>query len=211
MLLVLVSCASGGNYVAEPEYVSSYKIKVDSITGPTMSPKKFKIIPGKITSNDLRFKELASIAAEALKLDGFVQDNKSPEINITLVYSVGRPQVHSDVYSTPTYGTVNSQVINNWGQNVGSVSSHGQTGTRTNSDTYTTFERKVVLKAFSAKTKEELWETTITSKGSSDDLRELFPYLVFAGVKFYGKSQKESVIIKDKDPRAEALRAPASN
>jgi hypothetical protein len=41
-----------------------------------------------------------------------------------------------------------------------------------------------------------VWSTSITSTGSSGDIRRVFPYLIVAGQTYFGKSSGEKIVVK---------------
>lgn len=210
MLLVLVSCAGGR--VASNEPRNFHIVHVDAIS-ESNTLKRFKIVSGmpNLKDTDLRFKQLAKVARNALLIDGFVEDEKAPEVKIALTFQIGDAETTTTQTTAPVFGVSNSQVSNTFGQNVGSVRTFGQTGTRTSSSSRTLYVLKVGLSAVSVKTKTEVWVTNIESVGLTQDLVEVFPYMVFGATGHYGTSSKDKYNVKIGDPRVEALRAPASN
>jgi hypothetical protein len=53
-----------------------------------------------------------------------------------------------------------------------------------------------------------LWQTEVTSIGSTDDLRRVFPVLVGASFEYYGKDtgQKVSINIYENDDRVKEVK-----
>jgi len=104
-----------------------------------------------------------------------------------------------------SYGSASGNVSSSGGMTSGSV--HGSSSTNNNSTSstqynynygitgiynqnvnYTIYLRYCNIYAYDNKTKsnEMLWKTSISSNGSSGDLRETFPYLIFTGMDYYG-------------------------
>lgn len=94
---------------------------------------------------------------------------------------------------------------------------YGITGSTTDSGTYTTYQRFLVLDALDlpeyrqTKKEVELWKTTITSTGSSGDLRRVFPYMVTASMPHIGTNtgQQVKVILMENDPAVMNLKGQA--
>lgn len=201
LLLIVVSCAH------KKEVADSYTVVIDSISAPKAAGKTFAIISGdkSIANNDLRFQEFAKITEKALIADGFVPSS-SPEVKILLTYGIGDPISHTETRSVPVYGSTTSNVANAWGQNIGSVQTWGHKGFRTNSEHITNYKRTAVLRAVSAKSGDPLWETVITSSGTTGDLRRVFPYMLYGGIGHFGTSNKDKHIVYEDNAKANALK-----
>lgn len=86
---------------------------------------------------------------------------------------------------------------------------YGIVGSNTHTDTYTTYFHFMTLDAVDLKEqkktgiKKQLWETTATSTGSSNDLRSVFPILVAASQQYIGKNigKKVNVNLYESDKR----------
>lgn len=206
MLLLLVSCAS--KQAVKPHYT----VAIDSLSSPQASGKTFVIVSGDkaVPDNDLRFQEYAKITENALKADGFVPVLSNPDVKILLTYGIGEPTSHTVVKSVPVYGHNNLQVANAWGQNIGKIQTFGHKGYKTSSKTITQYKRTIVLRAVDEKSNEPVWETVLTSSGASSDLKEAFPFMVYAGTKHYATSTKAEYDIDTDSVKANGLRAPAS-
>jgi len=173
--------------------------------------------------NDLQFQEFSGYINKALISQGFTptENIEEAELVIFLGYGIGEPEEHLYSYSIPmwgqtgissasTYGTVNTY------GNFGSYSSrttytpsYGITGYTSRTGSYITYFRYILLTAFdlneyrkSQKTV-QVWKTTITSSGSSDDLRRVFPALVGASKEYIGTNtgQKIKVVLEESDKR----------
>ena len=92
--------------------------------------------------------------------------------------------------------------------------SYGVTGYRQQTSTYTKYFRYVTLSAYDLNVYKEnknekiVWNTIITSDGSSDDLRKVIPYLVTVGASYFGKSsgEKKTLEIYENDERVNQLK-----
>lgn len=201
MSLFLVAC-SHGSFVTQNEEAADEKLNVyvDSVSVAKDKPS-FVIVSGMkdVPMDDLRFQQYAEIAAKALKQAGFAQGSESSShIIIKLSYSVSDARTHTDVSSGRHHryvhgvGVVREQTIA--------------------TDEYETFMRKVSLKAYDKRNK-QVWATDIESEGSSNNLREVFPYMLAAGIQHFGHNTnaKAYVEVSFNESAIAYLRTPASN
>ena len=187
-MFFLVSCASS----------TRYEVEVDSIASQETSGKKFFILSAskEISSENLRFQEFQKITSNVLKQNGYVEskDAKTADLAIFLDYFISDGSTHTETRSIPVYGQqqkVNFQ--NSYGQNIGSATvqnanPYTPSGYRYQSEQVTTYHRKIVLNAFDVKTKKQVWESKITSDGSSNDIRTIFPYMLIGAGPYLGKN-----------------------
>lgn len=168
-----------------------------------------------------------------------VKSFENANVAIFLVYGIGDPQEKQYSYSLPvwgqtgissstTYGTSNTygslNTYGNYGTYSGNTSSsstttynptYGIKGYTSHTGTMVTYFRFMILEAIdldeykSTKKEVQLWKTTVTSSGSSGDLREVFPILVAASSPYIsintGKQIK--VIISENDERVLEIKA----
>lgn len=216
MILLLAGCASA------PEF----HVHVDSISAPGSSVKtKYVLLPGikDVNADDLQYREYASYIERALASKGYVKSNSFQEADVAIFlgYGIGDPETHQYTYSLPTwgqtgvatsstYGTVNTYGNTaTYSATTTNTPSYGVTGSTTHSGAYTTFMRYMYLDAVdleeyrNTKKEQQIWKTTVTSSGSSGDLRRVFPILVAALKPHIGKNtgKKVKVIIKEADKR----------
>ncbi|MEM2112280.1 MAG: hypothetical protein QXX08_10475 [Candidatus Bathyarchaeia archaeon] len=193
-----------------------YHVKIDSISRLDAGTKKsYILLPcmKDVDSNDLQFIEYSSYVDRALSAAGYIKarDFKDANIAIFLAYGIGDPKEHIYSYSLPvwgqtgvssstTYGTIRS--YGSYGTYHGITTytpTYGITGYKTKVGSYTTFFRFVVLEAvdleeYSRSEKIiQLWKTTVTSRGSSGDLRQVFPVLVAAARPYIGTNTGKQV------------------
>lgn len=134
---------------------------------------------------------------------------------IFLVYGIGDPQKHQYSYSVPTFG----QTGVSSSYTTGTVSSYGGYGSYSGTTTYTptygvtgstshirsdtTYFRFMVLDAMDldeyrkSKKEVQLWKTTVTSTGSSGDLRLVFPILAAASKQYIAKNTGKQVEVNN--------------
>lgn len=202
-----------------------YHVNVDSISSEVAPLKKsYVLLPGtkETTADDLQFKEFATYIHRALAAKGFMLANniEKADIAIFLVYGIGNPQENIYSYSLPvwgqtgvssstTYGTVNT--FGNYGTFSGTTTytpQYGITGYTSHVGSYTTYFRYILLDAYDLdvyrkeKKLSQVWRTTVTSTGSSGDLRRVFPVLVAGSEEYIGVNtgQKVRVVLHEEDP-----------
>lgn len=138
-----------------------------------------------------------------------VKDVKSAEIIIVCKLGISDPKVLQEIVSRPIYNlafTPSSNSTTNFygskGQHLGSTrTTSNQFGTyhstyggqHTETITTTTFMRNLEFYAFDARLEVNsedslLWSSKVVSEGSSEDIRMLFPYLLFASKSIINKS-----------------------
>ncbi|HVC28104.1 MAG TPA: hypothetical protein VNF48_00990 [Gammaproteobacteria bacterium] len=185
-------------------------------TSPAEQTRKtYIILPGNkgITPDDLQFQEYASELTRALQIRGFAPANAAQDADMIIVlsYGIGNPQSHEYSYVMPMFGqtgissSYTSGVINSYGSTSsysGSttyVPSYGITGYVPTVSEYTTYFRFAIITAYDPKaleqshTQMELWQTTITSTGSSGDLRRIFPILIASGEPYFTTNTGQQV------------------
>lgn len=202
-----------------------YHVNVDSINDPTAPARtKYILLPGNkdTSTNDLQFKEYAAYINRALISHGLtpVETSEKADLAVFVIYGIGNPQEHQYSYSLPVWGETGVSSSNTYGTlsmygNYGTYSgtttynpTYGIKGYTSHIGSYTTYFRFLVLDALDLaeykQTKKEiqLWKTTITSTGSSGDLRRVFPFMVTASMPHIGTNtgQQIEVILEENDP-----------
>ncbi len=193
---------------------TSFNTQVSGLAASGDYGTTFFIIPGsdEIDPNGLEFQSYKTQAVRALEMAGY-REAPGPEadLGIVLSYAIGDPQTYS--YSVPlmgktgtvvtgsnTYGTVNTYGNNatlNANTTYQTQDTYGVVGTTTRSATV--YSRFAILAAYDVRTRNtdgdfsEVWRTTITSTGSSGDLRRVFPVLMAAGYSTFGKQTPQAM------------------
>lgn len=213
-VLLLSGCAT-----TQPRF----SVNVDSISGSDVDKNSYVLLPGNkdTKADDLQFKEYATYVNRALTKQGFAPADsfEKASVAIFLVYGTGNPQEHQYSYSIPTWGqtgvssSYTTGAVSSYG-GYGSYSgtttytpTYGITGSTSHTGSYTTYFRFMVLDAVDldeykkSKKEVQLWKTTVTSAGSSSDLRRVFPILVAASKQYIAKNtgQKVEVNIYEED------------
>ena len=179
---------------------------------------------------DLEFREYSEYLHRALALKGFVPATSVDDADIAIFvrYGLGDPRSESYSYSIPTYGQTGGGTTTYSGTTYGSGGStyssgtitqaptYGVTGVQTYSGTRTSYFRFLTLDAIDLSQYEEgkdivpAWKTTVTSRGSSSDLRRVFPVLVGASQEHIGTNTGKQVTVEltETDARVKQVREP---
>lgn len=224
VLLVLFALIFSGCATLQPTY---YHVNVDSIVDKAFDGRSFYIISGMrdVNTEDLRFKRYSAYVGAVMEKAGYqeVDDPSKSEFILILSYGVGNKEVEVSTRSIPVYGGngFTSTVQNQYGQQVGTISTQPAnpylpSGYNTVTDTEVTFQRTIKIVAVNSKLAmqkkpelKQVWDASIVSRGSSDDLQKLFPVMLVAWHPYIGKNlmKRESVEIYESDRRIEYLNA----
>lgn len=203
-----------------------FHVYVDSLTGEkAVGSSTYILLPGNknITANDIQFREYAAYVHRAMKSKGFIPTEKVEEADLAvfLSYGIGNPEEHKYSYSLPVWGqtgvssSYTTGTITSYG-GFGTYSgtttytpSYGITGYTTGTSSYATYFRFMLLDAWdlkkyrNSKKETQVWKTTVTSTGSSGDLRRVFPVLVGASKRYIGENTgtQVKVMLDESDQR----------
>jgi len=196
--------------------IPRFIVNVDSICAKSFSsPKLYVLLPGNkdTSANDLQFQEFSGYVKRALASMEYQEASSFEEADIAifLAYGVGEPQQHQYSYSLPVWGQTGVSSSYTYG----TISSYGSSGTFSGTTTYTptygitgyqsrvgtriAYFRFMSLDAYDLneykKTQEavQVWKTTVTSTGSSGDIRRVFPALVAASKDYIGSNTGQQV------------------
>lgn len=191
-------------------------------------PASCIIVPSEkgIAVNDPAFMEYSGYVESALRTKGIsrIYDFDQADMAVFLSYGIGNPQTVSHDCLIPVWGDViRSYSTPSLDNRYDTVAFSGSTsnvyesrivGYRKGTKNQVEYSRRVSLTAFDLKefrnSKKEilLWDTTITSAGSSGDLRRVFPAMIAAAVQHIGTDTGESVkvILKEDDQRIAAIK-----
>jgi len=208
--------------------VPRFRISVDSINDPVRSQgKKYALFSGdpQISADDLQFKEFAGYVRKVLSSLGYVEtDRETAEIAIFMRYGIGQPARIDYSSSSPIFGVTGggtssfTAFSSNGKTTMGTISSptqFGVVGQNYESGSYYLYPRWLVLEAADpAATRDSKklvmsWRTTVTSSGTSADLRLVFPYLIATAKDYIGGNTGKmvNVVIRAGDKRVSVLRA----
>ena len=227
VLLAAVLLVSGCATMGPPQF----NVAVNSLASPAAATEKtYILLPGNkdVTWNDLQFQEYAGYLMRVLAAHGFVpvKSAEKADVAIVLFYGIGDPETHQYSYSLPVFGQTGVASSNTYGtisSYGGSASysgtttytpSYGVTGYTSQTGSYTTYFRYAKIAAYDyqkyLQTKEqvELWKTTITSIGSSGDLRQVFPILIAAASPYIASNTGKQVHVSlyEADPVVKAVK-----
>jgi hypothetical protein len=190
-----------------------------------MAKRSYALLPGnKDTSpGDLQFREYATYVHRALAARGLIQARQleDADVIVFLSYGIGDPRTHYYTYSLPVVG----QTGYSSSTTVGTLSTYGGHGTYSATTTYTptygitgysthvgsatTYFRFILLDAYDLETYKrekqltQVWRSTITSTGSSGDLRRVFPVMVAASTRHLATNTGQRIeIVVDEDSSA---------
>lgn len=192
LFLLLITLVFVGTFAGCTRQVR-YDVQIDSITEDSVNYKKtYNLLPGNkdATTDDLYFKEYELYVHRALSSAGFAKSEGAAmpgEISIFLSYGISDPKNNIATSSHSNYGV---------------------TGKSTHIRTYTSFTRWMILDAYDAmpfsneRKLKQAWKTTVTSTGSSGDLRSVLPALAAASIQYIGKNTGKQIKfrMKESDP-----------
>lgn len=216
-----VGCATTGQ--------RQFHVAVDSLASLSAQQKRtYLLLPGNegVTWDDLQFQEYAAYLMRVLNAEGFTSARNAEEADVAIVlsYGIGDPQTTQYSYSLPVWGQTGVSSAHTYGTATSYGNSASYSGTTKYTPTYgikgytshvgtrTTYFRFAQITAYDFKAFKEtekqvqLWRTTVTSSGSSGDLRQVFPILIGASVPYIatntGKQVPVNLYENDKIVRA---------
>ncbi|KPW03541.1 hypothetical protein [Pseudoalteromonas sp. P1-11] len=222
-ITLLAGCAATGQ--------PTFYVSVDSLAASVASTKKtYLLIPGNegVSRNDLQFQEYENYLKRVLNGKGYIAASSRDEADVAIVlsYGIGDPQTHQYSYSLPTWGQTGVSSANTYGTattygNRTSVNAtttytptYGVTGSTTHTGTRTTFFRYALITGYDytafkdSKKEVQIWKTTISSTGSSGDLRRVFPILMAASEPYMATNtgQKIPVSLYESDNAVKVIK-----
>lgn len=227
-MALLSGCATMG----QPQFRGT----VDSLASSAAKEKHtYILLPGNkgVTWDDLQFQEYALYLTRVLNMQGFVSAEKAEDADVAIVlsYGIGDPQTQQYSYALPVWGQTGVSSAYTYGTATAYGNSATYSGTTTYTPTYgitgyatqvgsvTTYFRYALVtgydfKAFKESNKQvQLWRTTITSTGSSGDLRRVFPILISAAVPYLATNTGRQIPVQlyESDEIVRAVKGEPSN
>lgn len=209
-----------------------YSVGVSGFTDPAYAGgKSYWLLPGQkgVTDDDLEFREYARYVRRGLSQAAFFESAglDHADLVIFLSYGIGDTKEHHYSYSLPIYGQTGGGTASFRGtiySGYGSATTYGTiyqqpqfgvVGSQQISGTDVTHLRYMFVDALDGKAYRtdnkmvSVWRTDVMSRGSSGDLRRVFPVLVVAATPHFGKNTKERIIldISETDKKLEEMRA----
>lgn len=188
MAMLLSGCATTTSKPLLPGQAHHiYGVYVDSMVAPgiDLKAKTYVILSAmqNISDNDLQFQEFARYIENALSQKGYIRKSNKEDANllISLAYWIGEPQT---ITSTQTHTTGIG-----YSYPVGWMWYTVPPQTRQETTRETLYKKTLVLEAYDLKNtvkQSQLWKTTLISTNSIGDLRFFLPYMITAGVPYFG-------------------------
>jgi len=235
--LLAAAVAAAGLFLsgcASMEPPARFEVTVDSIASAESATKRsYVLAPGdkSVNETDLQYQEFASYVHKVLGERGFTKAGalQDAQLLVFLTYGIGDPQAHQYTYEVPKFGQTGVASSSTFG----TASLYGNRGTYSATTTYTptfgvvgstthvatevTYTRSLTLDAYDApayaadKKLAQVWKTSVRSTGSSDDLRRVLPYMVWAAKPLLATNtgKKIAVTVLENEPGVQALRAEA--
>jgi len=210
----------------------SYRIGVNGFSDPNHAGgHSYWLLSGKdnVTVNDLEFREYAAYLRRGLGQAGFSESVTLDQADLAIFvsYGIGDTKEQAYSYSLPIYGQTGGGTYNFSGttySGYGSATTYGtvtQTprygvvGSQQFSGTTITHLRYLFVDALDMKALRNekktvsVWRTDAKSRGTSGDLRSVFPVLVAAATPHFGKNTKKQIAIdiSEGDKRVEQIKA----
>jgi len=208
MVMLISGCATTTAY-SPPEPLlpgqsdHTYGVGVDSLAVPgiDLKAKTYVILSAmqNVSDNDLQFQEFARYIENALSQKGYIRKNskEGTDLLIRLAYWIGEPQTTT---STQTYttGTGYSYPVG-WMWYTVPPQTHQETTTET------LYKKTLVLEAYNLKDtarQSQLWKISLRSTNPIGDLRFFLPYMITAGVPYFGVDSggEKEIDIYGRDP-----------
>lgn len=174
VLLMILSFSCATKYGAP-----IYDVEVDSISSLETKGKKVFIQSSSSSLDELRQKELTKVVTRVLQRIGYVEvDNeRKSDISIRLSSSI----------DSKSFSDINSAPVNIY---------NPSQGYRYSSSLDTKFFYKLKISARDSKTKKQVWETLISSKGEVEDPRSFFTYMLIGAESLIGKNTDRRVVVR---------------
>jgi hypothetical protein len=212
LVMAAVGMATLASCAVVPQTLT-YQATVDAIAAPNASAKRRYFLrhieAGK--EGDLQFLEFGAYVHHALERRGFIRAESvaDADIVIGLGYAIGDSETYSYTYRVPRWGQTGIASANTSGSVSadGSYSAtttynptYGVTGYSTGDASETTFTRMLLLWAYNGDEYRKgkwvkVWETSVASTGTSNDLRRVFPYMVAAMLPYIGENSFHKIEI----------------
>lgn len=199
-------------------------VYVDSISAQNAEMKRrYVLLSGlkNINPDDPQFKEFACYVEKALALKGFIKANdfEDAELAIFLTYGI-EGQENLITYLLPVWGQTGISSSFSHGSITTSgdittysgwttyIPSYGITGYIPIVKTHETYFRFLIIDAVDLEEYKRsqkivsVWRTIVTSTGSSNDLRRVFPVLIGASKSYIGADTKKKIKVTIREKAA---------
>jgi hypothetical protein len=202
---------------ATVEAPPTFNVEVSSLAAPSASTYRTYILLSadpEVDVGDLQFQEFARYIEHALHERGFVvaTDESEADVAIMLGYGIGDPNTEQYSYAVPTFGQTGVSSASSYGNTTYFQPSFGVTGYVPVSGSVTTYRRHIWIGGYDLghyhETEEavQIWSTTVTSTGSSGDLRRVFPVMVAAAKPYVATNTQQQRELSLKEDHPEVIR-----
>lgn len=195
-----------------------FRSEIDALAAPEAQGKThFVILPGnkEVNVRDLQFLEFKSYVEKVLATRGFTKAGSLDDGDVLLLlnYGVGPPEAQYYTYDVPVWMDAGYYYpYYRRSRFYTGVSAYTQ-----RIESYTTYKRYLVLEAYDmAQYRQnkwvQLWKTSVSSSGTSADLRLVFPYMAAAMQAYIGSNTGHmvSVDVDEQNPLLRDLLWPAA-
>jgi hypothetical protein len=181
--------------------------------------------------DDLQFKESHLHLMRALIIAGYepgIKNLAEVDLGVLFHYGIGEPKTEYFSYSIPIIGQTGGATSTFSGQTYGTTGfsstsgyiyrapTFGIVGAYTKTGSVMTYPRWIILEAIDYKEFRKskkivpVWKTTITSVGTSDDFRRVFPVMLGAAQDYIGNDTggKIQVVLDLNDARVKRILSP---
>ena len=182
-----------------------YVVSINTYGKCDFKGKTFYIESGdeNISSNDLEFREFSGYLKENLKIKGAQEttDKNSADLCILMNYCI-TDKSYQESIPVPDYGRTTIASSETKGNKTTYNYNYGTTGYHYVQNNVSNFLRIVNIYVYDNKTLDSepvmLMKTNLKSEGSSSNLREVVPHILFAGlIGFYADQEKTLRVAKD--------------
>lgn len=195
--------------------------QVDAYAGPAVDPHLiYQVAPGsREQMGDLQFQEFNGELRNALIVSGFNVPptiQTEPEVMVLLTYLV-QPRTRTvTVASGGSKGTTTIAPTYAGAPELGyTATTEGASAPSVMSHQETTYFRAIDVTAYdykvfkATKQLQQVWKVTVTSEGTSGDLRQVLPVLLAEGRPYFGKSTGHKIDVKmnPDSPDVQAVRS----
>ena len=227
--IILTSCVTMYNRTSNKKYI----VEVDTYGSDSyLNSKKYFLAAedSTIIENNLQYIEFSDYIRKILSSKGYAETQNLDDADLTVFfrYGISAPETFYLTYTAPTLGQKNDvssittrghALVNpytnhvEYNQTIASTPKYGR-NTKNVTTAHSQYLRYVTLTAYDlnsyrSENKEKIaWNTILTSRGSSDDLRKVIPYMIAVGSEYIGKSSGEKKLceIYENDKRVNQLK-----
>lgn len=199
MIAVLMSSCAETTYLSNG-YGTYCDTKVNSYGNYDFKGKTFYIESGdeSISSNDLEFKEYAWYLAEVFRICGAIEtdDKDNADLCVLFNYSI-TDKSYTENIPIPEFGRTSIASTTTKGSTTTYNYNYGTTGYHYVQNNVDNYVRVINVYGFDNKRRDVepimLWKSNLVSEGSSDNLRNVIPYMlsIAKGGKVFGKNSNK--------------------